>query len=73
MPIYEYRCKQCENRFEKLRPLAEVHHPAVCPKCQSEQTMRVLSLFAATSSENDSACESSIINGTTCGRVSGLG
>ena len=47
MPIYEYKCKNCEQRFELLRSFREGHAPAACPSCGSEQTSRQLSVFAA--------------------------
>ncbi len=46
MPVYEYVCTTCRNRFEKLRPMAEMDDEAPCPDCGS-QTSRALSVFAA--------------------------
>lgn len=43
MPIYEYRCKQCEQEFEKYVPGAST--VVACPGCASEQVMRKLSVF----------------------------
>ncbi|PYN87240.1 MAG: hypothetical protein DMD87_15255 [Candidatus Rokuibacteriota bacterium] len=43
MPIYEYRCKQCEAEFEKYIPAAAA--AVACPTCASEQVMRKLSVF----------------------------
>jgi len=43
MPIYEYRCKQCEQEFEKYVPGAST--AVACPGCSSEQVMRKLSVF----------------------------
>jgi len=43
MPIYEYRCKQCEAEFEKYVPGATT--TVACPTCASEQVMRKLSVF----------------------------
>jgi putative FmdB family regulatory protein len=34
MPIYEYRCKKCEHKFEKLVKLGVL--PPFCPKCEGE-------------------------------------
>jgi putative FmdB family regulatory protein len=33
MPIYEYRCPKCDNRFEAFHPV-EADSPA-CPRCGS--------------------------------------
>ena len=43
MPIYEYRCKECEKDFEKYVPGAT--SSVACPACASEQVMRKLSVF----------------------------
>lgn len=44
MPIYEYRCLQCETEFEKLVGAATA---VACPTCAGSQVMRRLSLFRA--------------------------
>jgi putative FmdB family regulatory protein len=33
MPIYEYQCASCDNRFEKLRPISAAGQPLACPNC----------------------------------------
>jgi putative FmdB family regulatory protein len=43
MPIYEYECKQCGQRFEAL---VSASTKASCPSCQNEQLDRMLSVFA---------------------------
>jgi putative FmdB family regulatory protein len=45
MPIYEYRCKSCEETFEQLM-LSSRAKPA-CPHCGSNQAEKLLSTFAA--------------------------
>jgi len=71
MPIYEYQCKTCDNRFEQMRPMAQMHAPAACPSCASTETMRLLSLFAAqTKGESTAApCEASQMWGRPCCRT----
>ncbi|HXV63001.1 MAG TPA: zinc ribbon domain-containing protein, partial [Vicinamibacteria bacterium] len=44
MPIYEYRCKTCEQEFEALIRGKE---RASCPSCQSAKLERLLSTFSA--------------------------
>lgn len=47
MPIYEYICHKCQERFEKLIRQAQ-NAPACpyCPRCDSTHTERVMSSFA---------------------------
>jgi putative FmdB family regulatory protein len=46
MPIYEYRCEKCGQKFEKLRRMADADGELECPDCASGQVRRVLSSFA---------------------------
>ena len=52
MPIYEYKCKECERQFELLRSFRDGQALARCPACDSEQTNRLLSMFAAPAAES---------------------
>jgi len=47
MPIFEYRCTACGERFETLVARAEVPAPA-CPRCGAGAAERLLSTFAVT-------------------------
>jgi putative FmdB family regulatory protein len=42
MPIYEYRCLNCDIPFEKLCFRGD-EQPVVCPKCGSNETKKRLS------------------------------
>jgi putative FmdB family regulatory protein len=44
MPIYEYRCNQCEGEFEKYLPSGSTS--VVCPTCESARVTRRLSLLS---------------------------
>lgn len=46
MPIYDYKCRKCEERFELLVLGASV---PVCPSCQSEDLEQLISGFAVSS------------------------
>ncbi|ABF39039.1 type I antifreeze protein [Candidatus Koribacter versatilis Ellin345] len=35
MPLYEYECKQCRERFEKIQKFSD-EPEKVCPKCGGE-------------------------------------
>jgi putative FmdB family regulatory protein len=53
MPLYEYRCQCCGERFERLVRTVTgdraIQPAVVCPRCRSEQVERLLSAFARTS------------------------
>ena len=63
MPLYEYYCRRCEQRFELLRPLARMDDPAPCPKGH-DGGERVLSTFAAFS--GSASGESGSLGGGGC-------
>ena len=42
MPIYEYRCEQCQERFEEFLTSSTKPAPS-CPKCGAENPTRLLS------------------------------
>lgn len=43
MPIYEYRCVQCDERFEELVQASA--EPPPCGKCGSPEVVRIYSSF----------------------------
>jgi len=47
MPLFEYECRGCHQRFEFLT--REGRSPA-CPACKSEDLQKLMSVFAAQSS-----------------------
>ncbi|HUV88232.1 MAG TPA: zinc ribbon domain-containing protein [Anaerolineae bacterium] len=51
MPLYEYRCSDCQARFDALRAMSAADAPIACPKCESLHTGRMISLFSAVGSE----------------------
>jgi putative FmdB family regulatory protein len=42
MPIYEFQCKACGHRFERLQKLSDAD-PDTCPVCGEVQVGRMLS------------------------------
>lgn len=46
MPLYEYYCPTCPQKFELLRPMSRSEEPATCPKGHPGAS-RVVSLFAS--------------------------
>ncbi|MGC9360611.1 MAG: FmdB family zinc ribbon protein [Anaerolineae bacterium] len=58
MPIYEYRCQDCGQRYDRRRPYADADAPAPCPACDSTRSQRMLSRFACTGGEQSSSGDS---------------
>ena len=51
VPTYEYRCRDCENVFDRIEPLSEHGARAPnCPKCKSKNVEQVLTSFFAKTS-----------------------
>jgi putative FmdB family regulatory protein len=46
MPIYEYECTKCGNRFELRRRLMDSDDDIKCPKCGVLKPRRVISRFS---------------------------
>ena len=54
MPMYEYECNKCGNRFDYLMFLSKENQGLKCPKCASADVQRVLSRFATKSADGSS-------------------
>ena len=46
MPIYEYRCKQCGQKFEIRQSVGEDGSGLSCPECESGNPERLISIFS---------------------------
>jgi putative FmdB family regulatory protein len=57
MPIYEYRCESCSEKFEILTRFAERDHAQVCPACESTRTRVLVSSFALAGGEASSVSD----------------
>ncbi len=47
MPIYEYRCPECDVVFSKRRRMSESDQAVECPECDAPNTDRMISTFSA--------------------------
>jgi putative FmdB family regulatory protein len=45
MPLYEYECRLCDRRFDRLVS-ASVADQAECPRCGSVEVRRLISVIA---------------------------
>ena len=57
MPIYEYRCQDCNTKFEKLVRRSEDAESLVCPQCGKNHLTTELSTFAAHASGTQPAAK----------------
>jgi putative FmdB family regulatory protein len=54
MPLYEFKCKECDDTFEVRRPMSEASEPATCPQGH-DGAVRMLSVFASVGASGASA------------------
>lgn len=47
MPIYEYRCSDCETKFEILHKSTLNQKDVSCPECNSIKNEKLFSSFSA--------------------------
>ena len=70
MPVYEYRCPDCTNLFEKLVSFSDAARDVHCPTCGT-QASKLLSTFAAIGVAGGSASGSQAVpaggGGGCCG------
>lgn len=49
MPLYEFKCTECNKPFSEIRKIGDFN--AVCPKCGSAKTEKMISSFASLSAD----------------------
>ena len=47
MALYEYKCADCEERFDLMRSMSAADEPAECPECGGTESRRLVSSFAS--------------------------
>ncbi len=64
MPVYEYQCSKCGERFELfLRSTSQGCCGPTCPKCGSTEVKKAISLFGFGGAGSGGSASS----GTNCG------
>jgi putative FmdB family regulatory protein len=53
MPLFEYKCRDCGETFEKI--VATSTAPVVCKHCASPQVEKLLSVFAVAGASRSQA------------------
>ncbi|MGQ9546378.1 MAG: FmdB family zinc ribbon protein [Dehalococcoidia bacterium] len=60
MPIYEYQCTHCGQKFEVRQVIGEDGSGLTCPNCHARSPRRLISSFFSTTSKGteflDSSC-----------------
>ena len=70
MPLYEFRCRTCDETFEVRRPMSEAGAPATCPEGH-EGAVRLLSAFASVGASAAPASSATPKPAGGCGGVCG--
>jgi putative FmdB family regulatory protein len=65
MPIYEYVCDDCGERYERI--VMSQTQAITCPKCDSAKHTIQLSVFAAPANGNRSSANATASSGGSCG------
>jgi putative FmdB family regulatory protein len=70
MPVFEYKCQSCGNKYEIYHPAKEKKEDVICPECKSADSEKLFSTFAASISssfsEMPAKCQS-CCHGPSCG------
>ena len=64
MPIYEYICNACSEKFSLLQNISDSEKGTVCPRCSSKNTKKMVSAFC---------CSGGNSGGPSSGHSHGLG
>ena len=69
MPIYEFKCKECEAEFSELLTSSSFEIKDIgCPVCHKHKAEKLLSVFAA---DTKSSGEFTGMNAPSCGHGCG--
>ncbi len=65
MPLYEYCCPACNDKFEVLRSMSDSDKEAQCPKCNCI-SKRALSRFSSFSKDSSGQTTPIAGSGSSC-------
>lgn len=54
MPIFDYKCQNCESKYEIFHLVKEKKEDIICPDCGSAEATKLLSPFSALTSHSHS-------------------
>ncbi|NLY88112.1 MAG: zinc ribbon domain-containing protein [Firmicutes bacterium] len=64
MPIYEFRCKKCEHKFEELCHYDQ--KDVICPHCGGTESYRLISSFSTVNTGAGGGRTCSSCAGSSC-------
>ena len=67
MPIFEYRCEDCNTKYEVLHKSSQNIEDVTCPKCNSKNNKKLLSSFSASMGSSSSFSAGDSCASGTCG------
>ncbi len=47
MPVFEYKCKECDSKYEILHKSSEKQEDIFCPNCHSTKHIKLISTFSS--------------------------
>jgi putative FmdB family regulatory protein len=56
MPIYEFRCRKCDEVFERFMKVDEGGDSLKCPYCGEKKPEKILSSFSSSKGSESSSC-----------------
>lgn len=59
MPIYEFKCNECGNKFEMLRSVGDHRKDLQCPKCESKKVQKIFSVVSSIVTQARASCKTS--------------
>jgi len=68
MPVYSYKCRNCEHKFEKKMTLnqKEEEKVIICPECASENTFQTFDRVGFLGGSQSSGCSGSCPGDKSC-------
>lgn len=70
MPLYEYRCSECDHRFEVLQRLGEGAEGLTCPECGQATAKKQFSTFSSSGASGGAG--PAALGGGGCGAGGGF-
>ena len=71
MPIFEYKCNDCNTKYEVLHKSSINLSDVFCPNCNSANSKKLLSTFSASVNDSSGSPYNDSCNNGSCGLPAG--